>query len=90
MNKQDIINEINSQTSLTKKECGEVLNAFLNILKDALNKGENIGFSGLGKWYVQEYGPKYMYNPVTKKHYYTKAKKVPVFKAGNKFRSSIK
>ncbi|MDD4351148.1 MAG: HU family DNA-binding protein [Clostridia bacterium] len=90
MNKQDIINEIKNQTKLTKRECNDAINAFLNVIKDGLNKGEYIGLSGLGKWYVQQYGAKYMYNPVTKKHYYTKPKKVPVFKAGNKFKTCIK
>lgn len=89
MNKQDIINQMKRQTQLTKKECMACLDSLLTVIKNGLNEGHEISLSGFGKWKVQENKSKYMYNPITQKHYHTSPKKVPIFKAGNKFKSCI-
>lgn len=90
MNKQQIISQMKHQTTLTKKECTACLDALLDVIKEGLNKGEDICLSGFGKWKVQQNRSKYMYNPITQKHYYTSPKKIPVFKAGAKFKQCVK
>ena len=50
MNKTEFINEINSKTGLTKKDCKLCLNAIIDVIKSALSQGGSVTLSNFGKF----------------------------------------
>jgi integration host factor subunit alpha len=54
LTKDDIIDDILTKTGLDKKTAFEGVETFVEIIKSNLSKGEDVGFSGLGKFHVRE------------------------------------
>ena len=53
MNKNEFINEIYSQSGLTKKDCKLCLETMINVIKSALQNGESVTLSNFGKFKVK-------------------------------------
>lgn len=64
--------------------------AFFWVLTDALKKGEIVSISGFGKFFVKDKPSIKRTNPQTNRIYYTKAKKVCVFKPFKKLKLCVK
>jgi integration host factor subunit alpha len=65
LTKTDIIEDILTKTGLDKKTASEGLEFFIEIIKSNLGKGENVGFSGFGKFWVREKRARRGRNPKT-------------------------
>ena len=52
MNKAELIEEVNGDTGLTKKETGNVVDAMTETITDALSKGEKVTLVGFGTFQV--------------------------------------
>jgi integration host factor subunit alpha len=65
LTKVDIIDDILTKTGLDKKTASEGLESFFEIIKSNLGKGEDVGFSGFGKFHVREKRARRGRNPKT-------------------------
>lgn len=82
MNKATLIAKIAEQSDLTKKQAEAALNAFTNVVIDALKEGDKVQMMGFGTFEVKERGARTGRNPATGEEIEIAAKKIPGFKAG--------
>jgi len=89
MNKNDLINEIATAAGITKKEAETSLNAMLENIAKALNKGESTTLVGFGTFSVSKRAAREGVNPQTKVKIKIPAKNVVKFKAGKTLSSAV-
>ena len=90
MNKNEFISEVTSKSGISKKECKLCLETILNVIKEALRKGESITLSNFGKFKVNEIKSKPMYSFKEKTTLLMNSRKLPTFKASENLKQSIK
>jgi len=88
MVKADLIAKV-AETGITKKQAGEVVNAVISAIKDALAKGEKVSLVGFGTFSVKERAARQGRNPRTGKKIKIPKKKVPIFKPGKELKDSV-
>jgi DNA-binding protein HU-beta len=74
----------------SKKEAGEAVDIVLDGIADALSRGEDVNFTGFGKFHVSERGPRQGVNPRTGERITIPGGKVPKFSAGAGLKSKVK
>ena len=89
MNKAELVNAIASKSGLTKKDSTAAVDAFLEAVTDALKNGEDVQFTGFGKFYVQMREAREGINPQTKEKIQIPAAKVPKFSAGVALKNAV-
>lgn len=82
MNKQQLIDGMAAKTGHTKADTKEALNAFMEVLSQALASGERVTLIGFGAFFVQEIAERTGRNPSTGKPMLITKKKKVKFKAG--------
>ncbi len=90
MNKNEFVDIVKNKAGLTKKDCKLCLNAFVEVIKDALKNGESITLSNFGKFKVNEIKSKPMYDFKTGKTNIIESRKTPAFKASDNLKRSVK
>lgn len=90
MNKQDFIDRLAVKTELSKANSGRAVDAFLEIVTDALRQGEEIVFIGFGKFSVQQRKEREAVNPSTRQKMKIAASAVPKFSAGALLKKAVK
>jgi len=90
MNKLDIINQININTKISKRVCLKVVNSFIEIIKESLNKGQKISINNFGSWKPKLVKEKKLYLPLSDNYIFTKRKIIARFKVSKKFNISFK
>ena len=90
MTKADFVDKLAAKSGLTKKDAAAVLDAFIDVVTEALKKGEDVQFTGFGKFYVQKREARQGINPQTKAKIKIPATKVPKFSAGLALKSAVK
>jgi DNA-binding protein HU-beta len=88
--KSDFIDKLASKTGLTKKDAGAAVDAFLDVITDALSSGEDVQFTGFGKFYVQAREAREGINPQTKAKIQIAATNVPKFSAGTALKNAVR
>lgn len=89
MNKAQLIQEIAAKADLTKAEAGRALDAFVDVVTDALKAGEQVALVGFGTFGTRERAARTGRNPQTGKTISIKASKSPAFKAGKTLKDSV-
>lgn len=74
----------------SKKQTGEAVEAVLDTISDALARGEDVNFTGFGKFSVAERGPRQGVNPRTGERITIPGGRVPRFSAGAGLKSKVK
>ncbi|MEZ5099742.1 MAG: HU family DNA-binding protein [Thermoleophilia bacterium] len=90
MTKAEFIDEVASKTGLTKAAAGDAVNAVLAAIEDALASGEDVAFTGFGKFSVQARAARTGVNPRTGEKVKIPAAKVPKFTAGAQLKEKVK
>jgi DNA-binding protein HU-beta len=88
--KADFVDKLAAKSGLTKKDASGVLDAFVDVVTDSLKKGEDVQFTGFGKFYVQKREARVGINPQTKAKIKIPASKVPKFSAGLALKNAVK
>jgi len=73
-----------------KKQAGEVVEAVLDGIADALAAGGSVNFTGFGKFSVAERGPRQGVNPRTGERITIAGGRVPKFSAGAGLKTRVK
>ena len=89
MNKAELIAAIAAKTGDTKKAAEASVNAFVEIVTDALVKGEKVQLVGFGSYEVRKRAARKGRNPQTKEEIRIPASKAPVFKAGKALKEKV-
>jgi len=90
MNRQDLIAKIAKDADVTKKAANAALNAVIDGVTLALEKGDKVSLVGFGTFKVNKRNARTGVNPQTKAKIEIPARKVPVFKAGKKLKEAVK
>jgi DNA-binding protein HU-beta len=90
MTKADFVDRVADNAGLSKKQAGDALDAVLRSIEDALRSGDEVTFTGFGKFHVAERGAREGRNPRTGETMTIAASKVPRFTAGSGLKKAIK
>ena len=91
MTKADFVDRLSRDSRVgNKKQAGEVVEAVLDGITDALRGGESVNFTGFGKFSVAERGPRQGVNPRTGERITIAGGRVPKFSAGAGLKSKVK
>ena len=89
MNKAELVAAIAAKTGDTKKGAEASVNAFVDVITDALAKGDKVQLVGFGSFEVRKRAARKGRNPQTKEEIKIPASKAPVFKAGKALKDAI-
>jgi DNA-binding protein HU-beta len=88
--KSEFIDQVAGRTGLSKKAAGDAVDAVLGSISDALKRGEDVTFTGFGKFHVQNRAARVGVNPRTGQKQPIPASKVPKFSAGSALKATVK
>ena len=89
MNKAELATALVAKTGFTKKDAEKAVNAFVDVVCDALNAGEKVQIVGFGSFEVKARPARTARNPRTGEEIKIEASKAPVFKAGKSLKDSV-
>ena len=89
MNKEELIDAIAKDASLSKAAAGQALNSVLNAITGALTAGDKVTLVGFGTFETRERAAREGRNPQTGETIQIAAKKVPVWTPGKALKDSV-
>jgi DNA-binding protein HU-beta len=89
LSKSDLVKRLSEKTGKPQKEAEAHLNAFLEVVRDALHNGEEVKIVGFGAFSVQETAPREGVNPRTREKIQIPAGKRVKFSAGKELQDAI-
>ena len=91
MTKQEFTNEVASKAGLSSRDAAKAVDAFLDAITDALRRGEDVAFTGFGKFSTQRRAERQGVNPRNPSQKVTiPAATVPKFSAGSQLKQAVK
>ena len=91
MTKAEFIDKVAADERVgSKKAAGDAVEAVLDAIRDSLSRGEDVNFTGFGKFSVNERSARQGVNPRTGDRITIPAGKVPKFSAGAGLKSALK
>jgi len=90
MTKDELIEAIASKTAVSKKAAGDSLEAFIEVVTKAMQKGDKIVLTGFGAFQVSKRAARKGVNPKTGAKIQIPAMKVPKFKAGKGLKDAVR
>ena len=89
MNKAELVAAIATKTGESKKSAEALVNAFTEVVSDALKGGDKVQLVGFGSFEVRKRAARKGRNPQTKEEIKIPASKAPVFKAGKALKDLV-
>ena len=89
MNKTELIDAIAAQADISKAAAGRALDAAVESITAALQKGDSVSLIGFGTFYVGERAARTGRNPRTGKTLEIKAAKSPKFSPGKGLKDAL-
>ena len=89
MNKAELIAAVAAKTGDTKKGVEASVNAFVDVVTEALVKGDKVQLVGFGSFEVRKRAARKGRNPKTEEEIRIPASKAPVFKAGKALKERV-
>ncbi|MBM4389289.1 MAG: integration host factor subunit beta [Deltaproteobacteria bacterium] len=89
MNRSELINAITDKLNLPQREVALAVNSLLEMIIEALEKGDRVEIRGFGSFTVRKYGAYTGRNPKTGKPVSVKPKRLPYFKVGKEFKEMV-
>ena len=89
MNKTELVSAMAEKADVTKKDAEKVLGAFIDVVGDALKKGDKIQLVGFGTFETRERAAREGKHPQTGEKIKIAACTVPAFKAGKALKDLI-
>ncbi|MFL2704979.1 MAG: integration host factor subunit alpha [Gammaproteobacteria bacterium] len=87
--KKDVANYLNSVLGFTKLESKQLVELFVDEIKNSLTKGEEVKLSGFGNFIIHHKKARPGRNPKTGEDVVISARSVVSFKAGPKLKRKI-
>jgi DNA-binding protein HU-beta len=90
MTKSDFVDKVAAESGLSKKDAGSAVDAVISTIESALKGGDEVSFTGFGKFHVAQRGAREGRNPRTGESMTIAASKVPRFTAGSGLKKAVK
>jgi DNA-binding protein HU-beta len=90
MTKSEFIDKVADESGLSKKDAGTAVDAVITSIEKALKGGEDVSFTGFGKFHVAQRGAREGRNPRTGETMTIAASKVPRFTAGSGLKKVVR
>jgi len=90
MTKSDFVDKVAQTSGLSKKDAGSAVDAVLSSIEAALRSGQDVSFTGFGKFHVADRGAREGRNPRTGETMTIAASRVPRFTAGSGLKKAVK
>jgi len=90
LTKSDIVENLNNEIGLNKREAKELVDMLFNDIKNLLSKGHEVKLSGFGNFQLRDKSSRPGRNPRTGEDVEISARRVVTFKSGHKLRESVK
>ncbi len=87
--KIDIVESVYDQLGIPKKDCVNIIESLFEIIKDDLDKGNDVLISGFGKWTVKAKKKRRGRNPQTGEDLVIGARRVVTFKASSVLKEAL-
>ena len=89
MNKSELIEAMANTASLSKKDAEAALNAYTDVITEALKKGDKVTLVGFGTYETRKRAARTGKNPQTGEAIKIKAAKGPAFKPGKALKDAV-
>ncbi len=89
LTKAEIANRLFDEVGLNKREAKEFVDAYFEIIKAALEDGENVKLSGFGNFQLRDKKERPGRNPKTGEEIPISARRVVTFRPGQKLRARV-
>lgn len=89
LTKAEIANHLFDEVGLNKREAKEFVDAYFEIIKSALESGENVKLSGFGNFQLRDKNQRPGRNPKTGEEIPITARRVVTFRPGQKLRARV-
>ena len=90
LTKSDIVEELNNEIGLNKREAKELVDLLFNDIKSLLSEGHEVKLSGFGNFQLRDKSSRPGRNPRTGEDVEISARRVVTFKSGQKLKESVK
>lgn len=90
MTKQKLIETLSTETAMTKRQVETVLVAFARTVEATVAKGEKVNLTGFGTFDLGKRAARRGVNPQTGKEIQIPAMPMPRFRAGKRFKETIR
>ena len=90
LTKADIVEDLNNEIGLNKREAKELVDLLFNDIKNLLSEGHEVKLSGFGNFQLRDKSPRPGRNPRTGEDVEISARRVVTFKSGQKLKESVK
>jgi DNA-binding protein HU-beta len=88
--KADFTDRVAAKSGLSKRDATKAVDAFLDSITEALKGGEQVAFTGFGKFSPQHRKERQGVNPRTGQKVTIPAARVPKFSAGSQLKQALK
>ena len=89
LTKADIADRLFNEVGLNKREAKEFVDAYFEIVRQALENGENVKLSGFGNFQLRDKNQRPGRNPKTGEGIPISARRVVTFRPGQKLRARV-
>ena len=90
MTKAEFTDMVAAKSGLSKRDATKAVDAFLDSVKEALQNGDNVSFTGFGKFSAQQRSARQGVNPRTGERVQIPAATVPKFSAGSSLKQALR
>jgi DNA-binding protein HU-beta len=88
--KAEFVDKVAAKSGLSKKDAGAAVDAVISSIEDSLKSGNEVSFTGFGKFHVADRGAREGRNPRTGETMTIAASRVPRFTAGSGLKKAVK
>ena len=89
--KNEFVDQVAQKSGLQRRDAAKAVDAFLDSITDSLRQGEDISFTGFGKFSVQQRAARQGVNPRNPaERVQIPASKVPKFSAGSQLKQAVR
>ncbi len=89
LTKADIADRLFNEVGLNKREAKEFVDAYFEVIRQALENGENVKLSGFGNFQLRVKNQRPGRNPKTGEEIPISARRVVTFRPGQKLRARV-
>ncbi len=89
MTKADMVDLVYEQIGVSKREAARIVETIFDVIKETLERGDNVKISGFGSFNLQHKKPRRGRNPQTGEEITISARRVLSFKASNVLREQL-
>jgi len=88
--KSEFVEQVAARSGLSRKDAAAAVDAALETIQSALERGSDVTFSGFGKFHVADRSARQGVNPQTGEKIDIQASKVPRFSPGSSLKKAVK